>query len=164
MPNATGPRLAATAPIRAAVALQAGRPDHSRRRHPVYDLRDLAHQARGKSKSRVQQIVDWLGPEFDGVVVFDEAHAMANAAGDKSERGEKKPSQQGQAGLRLQHALPDARILYVSATGATTVQNLAYAARLGLWGTGDFPFATRAEFVAAMNWAASPRWRCWRAT
>ena len=83
--------------------------------------------------------------------MFDEAHAMANAAGDKGERGEKKPSQQGQAGLRLQHALPDARILYVSATGATTVQNLAYAARLGLWGTGDFPFATRAEFVAAME-------------
>lgn len=72
-------------------------------------------------------------------------------AGDKGERGEKKPSQQGQAGLRLQHALADARILYVSATGATTVQNLAYAARLGLWGTGDFPFATRADFVAAME-------------
>ena len=88
---------------------------------------------------------------FDGVVVFDEAHAMANAAGDKGERGEKKPSQQGQAGLRLQNALHDARILYVSATGATTVQNLAYAARLGLWGTGDFPFATRAEFVSAME-------------
>jgi hypothetical protein len=99
----------------------------------------------------VQQIVDWLGREFDGLVVFDEAHAMANAVGDKSERGEKKPSQQGQAGLRLQHALHDARVLYVSATGATTVQNLAYAARLGLWGTGDFPFATRSDFVAAME-------------
>ena len=36
---------------------------------------------------------------------------MANAAGDKGERGEKKPSQQGQAGLRLQHALHDARVL-----------------------------------------------------
>jgi P-loop containing NTP hydrolase pore-1/C-terminal domain on Strawberry notch homologue len=111
----------------------------------------LRTQARGEKASRVQQIIDWLGRGFDGVVVFDEAHAMANAAGDKGERGEKKPSQQGQAGLRLQHALHDARILYVSATGATTVQNLAYAARLGLWGTGDFPFATRAEFVAAME-------------
>jgi predicted RNA methylase len=111
----------------------------------------LRTQAKGEKRSRVQQIVEWLGSEFDGVVVFDEAHAMANAAGDKGERGEKKPSQQGQAGLRLQHALPEARILYVSATGATTVQNLAYAARLGLWGSGDFPFATRAEFVAAME-------------
>jgi predicted RNA methylase len=111
----------------------------------------LRTQARGEKASRVQQIIDWLGSGFDGVVVFDEAHAMANAAGDKGERGEKKPSQQGQAGLRLQHALHNARVLYVSATGATTVQNLAYAARLGLWGTGDFPFATRAEFVAAME-------------
>ena len=111
----------------------------------------LRTQARGGKPSRVQQIIDWLGRDFDGVVVFDEAHAMANAAGDKGERGEKKPSQQGQAGLRLQNALHDARILYVSATGATTVQNLAYAARLGLWGTGDFPFATRAHFVSAME-------------
>jgi hypothetical protein len=111
----------------------------------------LRTQAKGDKPSRAQQIIDWLGRAFDGVVVFDEAHAMANAAGDKGERGEKKPSQQGQAGLRLQHALHDARVLYVSATGATTVQNLAYAARLGLWGTGDFPFATRAEFVAAME-------------
>jgi predicted RNA methylase len=119
----------------------------------------LRTQAKGDKVSRVQQIIDWLGrgpssgagASFDGVIVFDEAHAMANAAGDKSERGEKKPSQQGQAGLRLQHALHDARVLYVSATGATTVQNLAYAARLGLWGTGDFPFATRADFVSAME-------------
>jgi predicted RNA methylase len=111
----------------------------------------LRTQAKADKSSRVQQIIDWLGPSFDGVVVFDEAHAMANAAGDRGERGEKKPSQQGQAGLRLQHALNDARVLYVSATGATTVQNLAYAARLGLWGTGDFPFAARTDFVAAME-------------
>ncbi len=53
--------------------------------------------------------------------------------GCQSERGEVKPSQQGRAGLRLQNALPDARIAYVSATGATTVPGLAYAGRLGLW-------------------------------
>ncbi|MER8443415.1 strawberry notch family protein, partial [Mesorhizobium sp. M1066] len=60
-------------------------------------------------------------------------------------------SQQGRAGLRLQHALPNARIVYVSATGATTVHNLAYAQRLGLWGGEDFPFSTRAEFVEAIE-------------
>ncbi len=101
--------------------------------------------------SRLQQIIDWLGHDFDGVIAFDEAHAMANAAGDKGERGEKKPSEQGLAGLRLQNAVPDARILYVSATGATTVANLAYASRLGLWATGDFPFVSRADFVGAME-------------
>ncbi|MGA9602436.1 MAG: strawberry notch family protein, partial [Methylocystis sp.] len=101
--------------------------------------------------SRLAQIIDWLGAEFDGVMVFDEAHALANAVGDKGERGEKIASQQGRAGLRLQNALPDARVLYVSATGATTVANLAYATRLGLWGSTDMPFATRQDFVSAME-------------
>jgi predicted RNA methylase len=106
--------------------------------------------------SRLDQILDWLGRGFDGVIVFDEAHAMANAASGPrdsrgGERGEQAPSQQGRAGLRLQHALPGARVLYVSATGATTVRNLAYAQRLGLWGGDDFPFATRAEFVQAIE-------------
>ena len=76
---------------------------------------------------------------------------MQNAVGGKGERGDVAPSQQGRAGLRLQHALPNARIVYVSATGATTVHNLAYAQRLGLWGGEDFPFSTRAEFVEAIE-------------
>lgn len=111
----------------------------------------LRSDARENRVSRVQQIVDWLGTEFDGVIVFDESHAMQNAGGGKSERGDSAPSQQGRAGLRLQHALPDARILYVSATGATTVENLAYAQRLGLWGGADFPFDKRTDFVAAIE-------------
>jgi hypothetical protein len=92
-----------------------------------------------------------LGSDFDGVIIFDESHAMQNAGGGKGERGDVAASQQGRAGLRLQHALPDARVVYVSATGATTVHNLAYAQRLGLWGGEDFPFATRAEFVEAIE-------------
>ncbi|MBD3729263.1 MAG: strawberry notch family protein [Sphingomonadales bacterium] len=111
----------------------------------------LRSDAREGRVSRVQQIVDWLGIDFDGVIVFDESHAMQNAGGGKSERGDSAPSQQGRAGLRLQHALPDARVLYVSATGATTVENLAYAQRLGLWGGADFPFDKRADFVAAIE-------------
>ena len=69
----------------------------------------------------------------------------------RANAGDQAASQQGRAGLRLQHALPDARVVYVSATGATTVHNLAYAQRLGLWGGEDFPFATRAEFVEAIE-------------
>lgn len=108
-------------------------------------------QTESQKASRLQQIVDWLGKDFDGAIVFDEAHALANAAGSKGERGEVMPSQQGRAGLRLQRALPDARIVYVSATGATDVRNLAYAERLGLWGGEDFPFANRGEFVQAVE-------------
>ncbi|RBP78316.1 strawberry notch-like protein [Rhodobacter sp. 140A] len=111
----------------------------------------LRSDDRGEKVSRVKQIVEWLGRDFDGVIIFDESHAMQNAGGGKGERGDIAASQQGRAGLRLQHALPDARVVYVSATGATTVHNLAYAQRLGLWGGEDFPFATRAEFVEAIE-------------
>ena len=111
----------------------------------------LRTDERGEKLSRVRQIVEWLGSGFDGVIVFDESHAMQNAVGGKGERGDQAASQQGRAGLRLQHALPNARVVYVSATGATTVHNLAYAQRLGLWGGEDFPFATRAEFVEAIE-------------
>jgi predicted RNA methylase len=111
----------------------------------------LRTDGRDAKVSRVRQIVEWLGADFDGVIIFDESHAMQNAAGNNSERGDQAASQQGRAGLRLQHALPNARIVYVSATGATTVHNLAYAQRLGLWGGEDFPFATRAEFVEAIE-------------
>lgn len=103
-------------------------------------------------KSRVEQIIDWLGADFDGVIAFDEAHAMANAApGKKGSRGEAKASMQGLAGLRLQYGLPQARTVYVSATGATEVSGLAYATRLGLWGTDDFPFNQRTEFIHQME-------------
>ncbi|WP_257169695.1 strawberry notch family protein [Bradyrhizobium sp. SRS-191] len=111
----------------------------------------LRTDEKAEKLSRIRQIVDWVGRDFDGVIIFDESHAMQNAAGNKGDRGEQAASQQGRAGLRLQHALPNARIVYVSATGATTVHNLAYAQRLGLWGGADFPFATRADFVAAIE-------------
>ena len=119
----------------------------------------LRSPARQGKRSRLEQVVGWLAGSLDeaerhtyqGVVVFDEAHAMANAAGSKGSRGEIAPSQQGRAGLRLQNALPDARITYVSATGATTVPGLAYARRLGLWGSGETPFETRTDFIAAME-------------
>ncbi|MDZ4376246.1 MAG: strawberry notch family protein, partial [Phenylobacterium sp.] len=112
----------------------------------------LRQPARGDRRSRLDQIVDWLGADFDGVIVFDEAHAMANAAGGgKGARGTKKASQQGMAGLALQNRLPNARILYVSATGATTPENLAYAARLGLWGGPEAPFPTRDAFMDAVE-------------
>ena len=119
----------------------------------------LRSPSRQGKPSRLDQVVEWLAGSlneedrhaFDGAIVFDEAHAMANAAGSKGERGEVKPSQQGRAGLRLQNALPDARIAYVSATGATTVPGLAYAGRLGLWAAGETPFETRVEFISAME-------------
>ena len=110
----------------------------------------LRQPARGDRQSRLQQLVAYLGADFDGVIIFDEAHGMGNAAGGgKGARGTKKASLQGQAGLALQNLLPNARVLYVSATGATTPENLAYASRLGLWGGPEAPFNTREEFMSA---------------
>jgi hypothetical protein len=112
----------------------------------------LRQPGRGGRPSRLDQIVSWLGADWDGALVFDEAHALANAAGGgKGGRGPKKASQQGLAGLALQNRLPDARVLYVSATGATEVENLAYAGRLGLWGGPEAPFATREAFMDAAD-------------
>lgn len=114
----------------------------------------LRQPARRGGRSRLEQITDWLGADFDGVIVFDEAHAMANAAGGgkgNGGRGPKKASLQGQAGLALQNLLPGARMVYVSATGATTPENLAYASRLGLWGGPEAPFNTREDFLDAVE-------------
>ena len=100
--------------------------------------------------TRLQQILDWAGAAFDGVIAFDEAHAMANAAGGEGSRGKVRGSEQGIAGVRLQNLLPRARILYASATGASDVNNLAYAMRLGLWGP-QTAFADRTQFVSAIR-------------
>lgn len=97
-------------------------------------------------KSRAQQIIEWLGEEFDGVIAFDEAHSMGNAIEVKAARGNKKPSQQAIAGINLQKSLPLARVVYVSATGATEISNLSYADRLGLWGEGT-AFADNRAFI-----------------
>ena len=50
----------------------------------------------------------------------------------------------------LAGSLPRARVIYVSATGATKPENLSYTARLGLWGPGT-AFRDRDAFLAAME-------------
>ena len=114
---------------------------------------------RAGKQSRVHQIIEWLAGSLDieqrhayqGCIALDEAHALANAIATRGSRGLVAPSQQGLAGMRLQNALPDARILYVSATGASKIEALAYATRLGLWGTADTSFSNRTDFITSMN-------------
>ncbi|AOR81012.1 MULTISPECIES: strawberry notch-like NTP hydrolase domain-containing protein [Novosphingobium] len=104
---------------------------------------------RDDSHSRLQQILAWLGADFDGLIVFDEAHEMANAAGTVTRFGVEKGSEQGLAGVRLQNLLPRACVLYNSATGATDPANLCYASRLGLW--HNSAFETREAFMTAIS-------------
>jgi len=70
-------------------------------------------------KTRLQQILEWCGPDFDGCILFDEAHAMGGVAGGEGRFGSTKGSQQGIAGVEIQNRLPRARVVYASATGAT---------------------------------------------
>ncbi|MEP0546990.1 MAG: strawberry notch-like NTP hydrolase domain-containing protein [Rhodothermales bacterium] len=100
---------------------------------------------------RLEQVVTWLAGDgeeagFDGVLIFDEAHAMSAALDTQGSRGIKKASQRALVGVELQRQLPNSRVVYASATGATEVANLAYAERLGLWGRGT-PFPTVQAFV-----------------
>jgi predicted RNA methylase len=105
---------------------------------------------RGDKGTRLQQILDWVGDDYEGMIVFDEAHEMAGVAGGEGRFGTKEGSDQGIAGVRLQNLLPRARVLYVSATGASDVNNLAYATRLGLWGPTT-AFADRRAFVDSLR-------------
>ncbi len=58
--------------------------------------------------------------------------ATAKPAGDEIKAG----SQTACAVRQLQELLPRARVVYVSATGASSPEHLKYASRLGLWGAG----------------------------
>ena len=100
--------------------------------------------------TRVEQLVNWAGPAFDGVIALDESHNLGNAIETKAARGTKKASQKALAGVELQDKLADGRVLYVSATGATEPMNLAYAERLGLWGP-DTAFADKFDFIEAIT-------------
>ncbi|CAN6455835.1 unnamed protein product [Victoria cruziana] len=75
-----------------------------------------------KGRSRLQQLIQWCGPEYDGPLIFDEAR------------------------------LPEARVVYCSATGASEPRNMGYMVRLGLWGAGT-SFPQFHDFLAAEFWA-----------
>ncbi|GAB1353145.1 hypothetical protein MASR1M12_18790 [Erysipelotrichia bacterium] len=108
---------------------------------------------KGKSKdgrTRLEQINKWLGEDFDGVIAFDEAHMMANSVSTKATRGIKKPSERALKGFDFRQSLPNARTLYVSATGATEPSNLGYLERLGLWGAGT-AFSNVNSFISEIT-------------
>ena len=89
-----------------------------------------------KKPARIQNLLNWLGADFDGLIALDEVHNAGNALAIRGSRGTKQPSQKAIAVVELQKVFPKARFLYVSATGATEPNNLAFASRLGMWGPG----------------------------
>lgn len=121
-----------------------------------------------KYKSRLKQLLQWCGSDFDGCIIFDECHKAKNLC----PTGSSKPTKTGLTALELQNRycidqklkykyeqsvkilkifrLPKARVVYASATGASEPRNMAYMVRLGLWGQGT-PFNTFNEFITAVE-------------
>jgi len=93
--------------------------------------------------------VDWFGADFDGVIVFDESHAMQMPPAARASRRSGRFAT-GPSGLRLQHALPNA---------ASSMSRLPAPRQSIIWpmpasgalGGEDFPFASRSDFVEAIE-------------
>ncbi len=95
--------------------------------------------------SRLDQVVRWLQKDpTGGLVMFDEGHKAKNllVAG----KGGGKPTKTAQAVVALQQRLPDARVIYASATGASVPKNLGYMVRLGA-----FNFPSFEEFLGTLK-------------
>ncbi|XP_074372399.1 protein FORGETTER 1-like isoform X2 [Apium graveolens] len=90
----------------------------------------IASSANGRS--RLKQLVQWCGKDYDGLIVFDECHKAKNLVPESGV----KPTRTGEAVFEIQALLPEARVVYCSATGASEPRNMGYMIRLGLWGTG----------------------------
>ena len=83
---------------------------------------------------------------FEGVIIFDESHKMKYSEA----KAGRKPTSTGIRGRQLQRLLPNARIVYMSATGTTAIDNMAYMERLGIWGRNK-PFANSEHFISEME-------------
>ncbi|XP_014490217.1 protein FORGETTER 1 isoform X1 [Vigna radiata var. radiata] len=99
-----------------------------------------------KGRTRLQQLVQWCGPGFDGLIIFDECHKAKNLVPEAGSQ----PTRTGEAVLDIQERLPEARVVYCSATGASEPRNLGYMVRLGLWGDGT-SFLDFREFLGALD-------------
>lgn len=115
-------------------------------------------KAKDSKLTNADKIIEWLGKDFDGVIIYDEAHNMNTLLA----KGAKKGSQQAIEANKIQEKLPNARVVYMSATGAVEVEDLCFASRLGLWGKGtqftdanDFTEKIGASGVAGMELVAS---------
>ena len=117
----------------------------------TYDTLKGASKSGGSEKVKHLDVIErWLGNDFDGVIVFDESHKMANLKPSQKGFGKAKASETAIVGDKFQSDMKNARVVYASATGATNVENLAYARRLGLWGEGS-QFADETEFITKIG-------------
>ena len=111
------------------------------------------------SGKRLEDIIKWLSGDssskktsqqiqganlektYSGMIVFDEAHKAKNL---------EKDTRTGKLVLALQQRLPQARVLYASATGVSDIKHMAYGVRLGLWGAANPLYPTFDAFQGAL--------------
>jgi hypothetical protein len=116
-------------------------------------------------RARLQQIVDWCGADgFEGVLILDECHRAKNmgngkAKSDKVNDEDKDDLESWRKSTAtksavfvasLQNQLPRARIVYLSATGASDPKHFCNLSRLGLWGPGT-AFRDEFDFISDMH-------------
>jgi len=111
----------------------------------------LAQDAKNGKRSRFDQLVEWLcgggsPAAYDGCIVFDESH-KAKQVGKADGKGASKMSA---AVIKLQATLPMARIVYVSATGASELKQMGYMSRLGIWGPSS-AFTSSQDFATVLS-------------
>ena len=78
---------------------------------------------------------------YSGVIVFDEAHKAKNLEAD---------TRTAKLVIAIQERLPNARVLYCSATGVSDIKHMVYATRLGLWGNANPLYPTFDSFQGAL--------------
>ena len=109
-----------------------------------------AGASRSSAVSRFYQLLHWCGDRaFDGVLVLDECHnAKTAVASGRSKKG--GLSKTAQAICDLQQRLPNARVVYSSATGGSDEKEMVYMQRLGLWGAGT-SYKTFADLATKLS-------------
>ncbi|KAK1397101.1 hypothetical protein POM88_006964 [Heracleum sosnowskyi] len=95
-------------------------------------------------RSRLKQLVQWCGKDYDGLIVFDECHKAKNLVPEAGVQ----PTRTCQAVLEIQAMLPEARVVYCSATIASEPRNMGY--RPGLWRTGT-SFLDFRDFIGSLE-------------
>ncbi|CAL8120595.1 unnamed protein product [Orchesella dallaii] len=87
---------------------------------------------------------EWMGEDFDGLIIFDEAHKAKGAFNAI------RPSTAGVTVDDLQIRNPKARVVYSSATGASEPFHLLYMSRLGIVGPYS-AYKTKDEFSGQID-------------
>ena len=90
---------------------------------------------KAQEKARIEQ-------SYTGVIVFDEAHKAKNLEAD---------TRTAKLVIALQERLPNARVLYCSATGVSDIKHMVYATRLGLWGSANPLYPSFDSFKGALE-------------